>query len=239
MPPEILKEDKDYIVISKPTGLVVHSDGRTDEETLCDWVLKKYPEIEGIGESMELESGEVIERPGIVHRLDRDTSGAMVVARTQEGFEHLKKQFQDRLVEKKYIAIVYGNIKEDIFVVDEPIGRSRKNFRQWFSGRKVRGKTREAVTEFRVLKRSSHKEVTIVEVSPKTGRTHQIRVHLKSRYHPIICDKLYAPDRDCLLNMSRTALHSKTIKFQDLEGNEVSIEAPYPKDFEKAISLIE
>jgi len=238
MQPQTLKESDSFIILNKPAGLVVHPDGRTEESTLCDWILENYPEIEGVGEPLKLENGATIDRPGIVHRLDRETSGIMVVARTQKGFEYLKQQFQDQKVEKTYHTIVYGNIKEDRITIDEPIGRSKKDFRQWFSGKKTRGKTREAITEFKILKRSTDKNVTLIEASPKTGRTHQIRVHLKSIYHPIVCDSLYAPDRDCLFGLNRTALHSKSIKFTAPAGDTISAEALYPDDFERAISLI-
>lgn len=233
---EILKEDPNFLVINKPAGLVVHSDGRTDEPTVCDCVLENFPDVAGVGEPAEI-AGEKIDRPGIVHRLDRDTSGAMIIARNQKTFEYLKKQFKDRKVEKKYHAFVYGNIKEDEFVVDDPIGRSKKDFRQWFSGKisAMRGKTRDAITEFRVLWRSVDKTFTFVEASPKTGRTHQIRVHLKSIYHPIIADSIYAPDRESMLGFDRTALHAKSIKFIDEAGNDVFVEAPYPSDFVDAL----
>lgn len=232
---EILKEEQDYIILNKPAGLVVHSDGRTEEKTLCDEILEKYPEIEGIGEPTVLSSGKEIQRPGIVHRLDRDTSGVMIVARTSIGFVYLKQLFQDRQIEKKYHAFVYGNIKEDEIIIDSPIGRSQKNFKQWFAGLKTRGKTREAITTVKVLGRSPQKDITFVEAFPKTGRTHQIRVHLKSIYHPIVSDMLYAPDRNHNFDIKRTALHARSIKFIDLKGNDVYIEAPYPEDFQKTL----
>jgi 23S rRNA pseudouridine1911/1915/1917 synthase len=245
--PQILKQTDDFLVLNKPAGLVVHADGRTDEPTLCDWLLKNFPEIFGVGEPLRLKGangGATIDRPGIVHRLDRDTSGVMVVARTQEAFEYLKQQFKDRKVEKTYEAFVYGNIKEDEFTVDEPIGRSKKDFRRWFSGKDagIRGKTRDAVTDFRVLARSKDKSATdtatLVEARPKTGRTHQIRVHLKSIYNPIVADNLYAPDREPILGFKRLALHAKSLRFTDLEGKEVFVESPDPADFEHAKTLL-
>jgi 23S rRNA pseudouridine1911/1915/1917 synthase len=240
MKPEVIKEAPDYLILNKPAGLVVHADGRTDEGTLCDWVVENYPEVSGVGEPLVLAEGTKIDRPGIVHRLDRDTSGVIIVARTQAAFEYLKKKFQDRDVEKKYHAFVYGNITEDNFAVDEPIGRSKKDFRRWFSGKDtgIRGKTRDALTEFKVLARSDDKKTTLIEASPKTGRTHQIRVHLKSIYNPILGDSLYAPDRESLLGFARTALHARSIKFMDQEGKEVFVEAPYTEDFSFAIKTI-
>jgi len=240
---EILKEDKDFLVINKPAGLIVHSDGRTDELTLCDLILEKFPETKDVGEPLVIKNEKTgeetkIARPGIVHRLDRDTSGVIVVARNQKSFEDLKKQFQDRKIQKKYEAFVYGNIKEDSVLINEPIGRSKKNFRQWLAGLRARGEMREAITEIKVLKRSMDKNVTYIEASPKTGRTHQIRVHLKHIYHPIVCDEIYAPDRESLLGFQRTALHAKSLSFTSLSGEIITFEAPYPDDFKTAISLI-
>ena len=241
--PQILKEHKDFLIINKPAGLVVHSDGRTQEQTLCDFILKNYPEIQGVGEPMVIKDEKTkeeitIDRPGIVHRLDRATSGIILVARNQKAFEYFKNQFKERKIHKKYKAFVYGNIKEDYLTIDEPIGRNKKNFRQWLAGFRARGQKREAVTEIKVLKRSSDKSVTLIEASPRTGRTHQIRVHLKHIYHPIVCDDLYAPDRESYFGFERLALHAKSISFVNLAGKLVNFEAPYPEDFKKAISLI-
>lgn len=245
MTPEIIKETPDYIVINKPAGLMVHADGRSDEKTLCDFLDEKYPEISNshVGESMKVGDGKEIFRPGIVHRLDRDTSGVMVVARTARGFEYLKKLFQDRQIKKTYHAFVYGNIKNDEGVIDAPIGRSKKDFRQWFatifqskSTDRVQGnKTRDAVTEYSVLRRAEDKSVTFVEARPLTGRTHQIRVHFKAMNNPLVADSLYASGRGNALGFDRVALHAKSISFVDLNGESVSYEAPYPKDFAAAV----
>lgn len=235
MEPQIIKEEKDYLAINKPAGLVVHSDGRTEEKTLCDFLIQKYPEIKGVGEPLELSDGTKIERPGIVHRLDRETSGVMLVARTEEGFSFLKDLFKNREVSKTYHAFVYGNIKEDSLLIDEPIGRSKKDFRQWMSGDKARGNLRPAVTEVEVLKRSDNRDVTFLEARPRTGRTHQIRVHLKFRNNPIVSDGLYAPNREDLLGFERLALHSYKISFKNKDGQIVEYVADYPDDFEKAL----
>jgi 23S rRNA pseudouridine1911/1915/1917 synthase len=244
---EIIEEKEDYIIVNKPAKLMVHSDGRSDEKTLCDFLISQYPKIEGVGEPLVLkeknENGEEVERkidrPGIVHRLDKETSGVMVVAITQKGFEYLKQQFKDRKIEKTYHAFVYGNIKEDEFMVDEPIGRSKKDFRRWFAGESARGQKRPAETFFRVLKRSEDKIVTFIEAKPKTGRTHQIRVHLKHLYKPIVSDSLYAPDRKPLFGFERQALHARKISFLDPNGEKVNYVAEYPEDFEKALATFE
>lgn len=243
MNPKIIKEEKDYLVINKPAGLVVHSDGRTEEKTLCDFLIEEYPEIKEVGEPLKIstknESSKAIEktinRPGIVHRLDRQTSGIMLVAKTKEGFDFLKQLFKYRKIEKTYHAFIYGNIKEDNLLVDQPIGRSKKDFRQWMASDSARGKLRSAKTEFNILKRSESKEITFIEAKPKTGRTHQIRVHLKYLNSPIIADDLYAPNRDKLLGFNRMALHAYSIKFKNKDGEAKEYTAEYPQDFKNAI----
>lgn len=232
----VIYENDDYVVINKPAGLVVHGDGKTKEETLADWLLKKYPKSEKIGEPLVLSTGEIIPRPGIVHRLDRDTSGVMIVAKTQKSFDFLKKKFQDHEMEKTYHVFVYGNVKKDEDVIDRPIGRSRKDFRKWSAQRGARGELREAITHYKVLQR--YKDISFLEASPKTGRTHQIRVHFKAINHPVVADSLYAPKHKSVFGFKRLALHSRTLSFVDKRGESVSYEAPYPEDFEKAVSTL-
>ena len=230
---DILYADEHCFVINKPAGLIVHSDGRTSEKTLADILMEKYPDIKNVGEPWTIPAGEKIYRPGIVHRLDRDTSGVLVVARDQETFLFLKKQFQERNIKKKYNAFVFGNIKEVVGVLDKPIGKNKIDFRQWSAQRGSRGPLREAITEFTVLRRGG--EYTYLELSPKTGRTHQLRVHLKAIHHPIVCDSLYAPNRPCALGFSRLALHARFITFSNSEGKTITVEAPLPEDFGQAL----
>lgn len=225
----ILYEDADVLVVNKPAGLIVHADGRTNEPTLVDWLLEKYPNIKGVGEHDE------VERSGIVHRLDRETSGAMVVAKTQKAYDFLKKQFQSRNVEKIYNAFVYGRVKNDEGVIDRPIARSKRGGATWSATRGKKGKEREAVTEYKVLKRWD--SYSFVELRPLTGRTHQLRVHLKAINYPVVCDKLYAPNRSCALGFNRLALHARSLTLALPSGEEIKIEAPYPKDFEKALAF--
>ncbi len=233
---EILYEDKDYVVINKPAGLVVHPDGRTEEPTVVDWILDKYPKLKEVGEPITLKSGEILYRPGIVHRIDRDTTGILVIAKNQDAFLNLKNQFQNRDVEKIYNAFVYGVIKDEDGRIDRPIGRSKKDFRLWSAQRGARGEMREAITDFTVLERG--KTATFVEAKPKTGRTHQIRVHFKAINFPIICDPLYAPKRDGILGFKRLALHSRSIAFTGIKGKKIIVEAPLPEDFKKALKIL-
>lgn len=229
---EIIYEDENVLVINKPAGLVVHSDGKTEESTVCDWVMENYPDMENVGEPID--TGEqIIKRPGIVHRLDRETSGVMVLAKNQESFLHLKDQFKDRKITKKYNCIVWGNIKNDEGVVDVPIGRSGKDFRQWSAQRGARGKMRDAVTEYKVLSRFEDRgeKFVFLEVFPKTGRTHQIRVHMKYLGNPLVCDSLYNPNRPSVLGFDRLALHSREISLDVPDKGRMTFEAPYPEDF--------
>jgi 23S rRNA pseudouridine1911/1915/1917 synthase len=238
----VISETSEYLIIEKPAGLVVHGDGRTKEKTLVDWILENYPDIEDVGEQWESPDGEAIPRPGIVHRLDRDTSGVMVVARTQSMFDHLKTQFATSAVQKEYGAIVYGHIKEDHGSIDSPIGKSRADFRKWSASRGARGKLREAQTDYQVVRRfmdSEENKFTQVVCFPKTGRTHQIRVHFKYLNYPIVGDKLYAGKNLLIgasldayaLGFKRQALHAHKISFADLGDVRVSFESPLPEVF--------
>lgn len=232
MEPNALFEDDTLLVINKPAGLLVHADG-SGNTTLADWLLRTYPNLERVGEPQQLKDGTIAARPGIVHRLDRETSGVMVVAKTQESFLHLKSQFQERAVEKHYRAFVYGYVKKDTEVIDRPIGRSRKDFRLFSAQRLAKGELREAITHYEVLGRRT--DSTYLDLRPFTGRTHQIRVHLKAVNHPVVCDRLYAPNHSPLLGFSRLALHSFSITFQTSDGGERTVMAPLPEDFEQAL----
>lgn len=230
----VLYENDDVMVINKPAGLMVHSDGKTNNQTLVDWILKERPEIAGVGEP---QNG--VERPGIVHRLDEDTSGALIIAKTQEAFEHLKKQFQERETQKEYHAFVWGHFKEQAGIVGEPIGRSTGDFRRWQAGRGIRGEAREAVTRWQAVQQFEDEQgerFSFVHLFPKTGRTHQLRVHMKYLQRPIVADDLYAPTKPLALGFQRLALHARKISFFDLGNREIAVEAPYPEDFQQALA---
>ena len=212
---KILYEDANILAIDKPSGILVHPDQRNKEKTILDLFVKKYPKLE------------------IVHRLDKETSGVMLLAKNQKAHEHLKKQFQSRAIKKVYNAIVSGSMRSDRGVVNKPIGRSPKDFRRWLAGRGARGELREAITEYKVLKRL--KNFTFLEVRPKTGRTHQIRVHMKYLNHPVVCDSLYNPGKPCPKGLKRLALHAVSIEFKNLKGETIKIESPLPKEFKKIV----
>lgn len=234
--PTILFENDDLLVINKPAGLVVHPDGKREEVTLVDWILERHPEIKGVGEPLVMEhKGEqiTIDRPGIVHRLDRETSGAMIIAKNKNAYEFLKQQFQDHSIQKEYIAIVSG-WTDDRGIIDAPIGRHPRDIRVWTTGRGVRGMSRSAITTYIAQKKFADtlgNKYTLVALFPETGRTHQLRVHMKSIQRPIIGDGLYAPNTLGQLGFNRVALHARRITFIDLENKKHTVEAPVPEDF--------
>ncbi|MEK7228144.1 MAG: RluA family pseudouridine synthase [Patescibacteria group bacterium] len=238
MEPTILFETNDYLVINKPSGLMVHSDGKTDKPTLTDWIIKKYPELKGIGEPIVSDEQE-IDRPGIVHRLDEETSGVIIVAKTQESFTYFKKLFMNREIQKEYHAFVWGHFKEASGTVAEPIGRNKNDFRQRHAGRGIRGETKEAITKWEAMNQfedEQGQQFSFMHLFPKTGRTHQLRVHMKFLQRPIVSDTLYAPTKPDALGFSRVALHARKISFVDQDGQKIEAEAPYPPDFEAAIA---
>ncbi len=237
---KIIYEDPNILAIDKPSGISVHGDGRTKEATIADWVLKQYPKMKNVGEPMFLEQkGKKIEikRPGIVHRLDRDTSGVMLIAKNQKAYTSLKEQFKSREVKKTYHAIVLGWFKDERGVINKPIGRSPTDFRKYSASRGARGEMREALTRYKVVKRfttGKHK-FTYLEVFPKTGRTHQIRVHMKAVDHPVVCDSLYDAKGVCPKSISRMALHAASIECIDTKGNTIKIESKLPKEFTEVL----
>lgn len=240
MNPEILHETDEYIVINKPAGLVVHAGGKTKERTLVDWIMENYPEMENVGEPL-ITDKDIIKRPGIVHRLDRETSGVMIIAKTPDSFEFFKSAFKNRDISKTYHALVWGHVKEDTGVIDAAIARSKSDFRKWSAQRGKRGQQRNAVTDYKVLSRfeNAGQKFSFVELSPKTGRTHQLRVHMKYMNHPIVGDELYGGKVFRALDFNRTALHSRRIVFTDPEGGEQTFEAPYADDFLEAMANID
>ncbi len=238
----ILYEDTDFLVINKPAGLVVHADGKSKELTLVDWILNKYPEMKEVGEPLTLSNGTVIFRPGIVHRIDRETSGILLIAKNQPAYLHAKEQFQDRTITKTYHLFVHGSVQAMKGKIDRPIGRSKNDFRKWTAQRGTRGELREAVTEYKLLAKGGSRDefYSYVEAHPLTGRTHQIRVHFKAINHPVVADPLYGPERHSPgpLGFERLALHASFIAFTDMKGNKVEVKAPLPADFEIALQKL-
>jgi len=232
----IIYEDENVIAVNKPSGLVVHGDGRTNEKTLVDWVHESYPEIKDVGEPMILENGEKIERPGIVHRLDKETSGILLIAKNQETFLFLKEKFQNNEIKKIYKAIVYGKLKSDEGTINLPIGRSRADFRLKSARQEARGEKREAETRYQVIVKTDH--YSFVEIYPKTGRTHQIRVHFKEIGHSVVCDTLYASKRECPKELGRLGLHAYALEFVNSSGIQMRLEAPLPRNMKEVLDIL-
>jgi len=257
---KILYEDKDILVIDKPPYIACHADQHTkkNEKTIADWVLLNYPKLKNVGEPMEVSyKGEDIKilRPGIVHRLDRETSGILLIAKNQKTFLFLKNQFKNHKIKKIYQAFVYGYVptpKASLLtgkrgVINAPIGRSPNDIRAFTAGRGAKEPIRDAETQYIVLNRfndTKNKEkkndkihqFSYVEIYPKTGRTHQIRVHLRYINHPVVSDPIYRGSYDKALGMDRLALHAKSITFILPSGEQKTVESPLPVDFTEVIN---
>lgn len=222
---EVVFKDDDYLVINKPVGVVVHENEMVKGGTLANWLFDNYPEVGEIGDDKV--------RGGIVHRLDKDVSGLMVVARNQEMFDNLKRQFKERKIAKEYIALVHGMMRQDEGEVKLPIGRSKNSGIFVAMGNILEGLMRgkEAVTKYEVIKK--FKNFTLVKVKILTGRTHQIRVHLRSIGHGVVGDKLYATHdvrvKKKGVELGRLWLYAAKLGFNDLEGEWVEYEVGMPE----------
>lgn len=233
--PVIILENSDLLLVNKPAGWLVHGiyhkgEAKHSEETLVDWLVERYPEIKNVGDTPT-------QRGGIVHRLDRETSGVMVIARSQEAFHYLKKLFQTRDIHKTYQALVWGHVKADSGVIDKPISIIDGSVKRTVFKGKM---SREAVTEYRVIGRylgDDDKELTLVEVSPKTGRTHQIRVHFSSLGHPVVGDKLYGK-KGTIAGLERQFLHAAKIEFIAPDGKAIKGESALPAELANVLSSL-
>ncbi len=215
--PGIIYEDADVVVVNKPSGMIVYPDGKHEYPALSAWLQKKYGEG-GFH---------------FVHRIDRETSGVLVVAKTAEAYAFLKEQFQDREVKKVYRAFVHGALKEERGTIERAIGSARGG-RGPRSATRPHGVQREASTVWKRLMNGTG--CAYIEAFPKTGRTHQIRVHCAAIQHPIIADVLYGPGRESLLDFERLALHALSITITLPSGKEKTFVAPLPADFLRAES---
>lgn len=209
---EIIYEDENIIVVSKPANLQVHPDYKEKSNTLVNGIISKYPEIANLTEnSSELSKM----RPGIIHRLDKDTSGIIVIARKKKSFDELKMMFKKRKIQKKYLAVVYGTPEEKSEIINKPIARTSNYRRQTIASKKTKTKIREAVTKYKLIKELKN-NLSLLEVSPKTGRTHQIRVHLFSIGCPIVGDKLYKSKKLQAARFYKLQARRTSYKLQDL-----------------------
>ena len=233
----ILFENNHVVVIDKPVGVIVHPDDRQDEYTIAEWMKETYAVKEGVGDKG---------REGVVHRLDRNTTGVLVLAKDAIAFTTLKRQFREHTIRKVYRAIVEGNIRHETGMISLPIARAKSDFRKrtvvdMFS-QDARGEEREAITRYKVLARatsSDGKQYSYVEVYPLTGRTHQIRAHFRGIRHPIIGDELYGSFQG-KNTASRSMLHALSIDIpEEKEGvKQYTITAPVPKDMEETLKKL-
>ena len=221
IPIDILYEDSDIIVVNKPKGMVVHPANGNPDGTLVNAVMAICKDsLSGIG-------GEI--RPGIVHRLDKDTSGVIIVAKNDKSHIALSEQIKNHEVEKTYIALVKGFVKENEATINMPIGRSTKDRKKMA----VNKNGKNAITHFKVIER--FKNYTLLEVKIETGRTHQIRVHLSEIGYPIVGDAVYSNGKN-EWGIEGQCLHAKSLKFKHpITGEEMFIEAPLPEYFQKVI----
>ena len=224
IPIDIIYQDNDIIVVNKPKGLVVHPADGNPDGTLVNAIMAICKDgLSGIG-------GEL--RPGIVHRLDKDTSGLLIVAKNDKAHRLMSEQIKNREVRKIYIALVKGVVAENEATIDMPIGRSTKDRKKMA----VRKDGKEAVTHFKVLKR--YPSYTLLEVKIDTGRTHQIRVHMAEIGHPVVGDMVYSSGKN-EFGVEGQMLHAKSLDFKHpITGEQMHLEAPLPKYFEDVLDKL-
>jgi 23S rRNA pseudouridine1911/1915/1917 synthase len=256
--PKVIYEDKNFMAVLKPAGYLTHHVGQGKEDSapaLTDWLIKKYPGLKKVGDLPLRQTGLPAggqtcqpERPGVVHRLDKDTSGVMLVPKNQKYFEYLKSLFKTHAIKKTYLALVWGVPKERRGRVDVAIGIRSGTIRRQAGGGKMQ---KPAVTEYSVkeiFKDKAGESFALLEARPLTGRTHQIRVHLKHIGHPIVGDPIYGrkidkPRRPPGIGAPTKAsggkqlmLHAFGVEFEIKPGKPIKIEAEPPEDFRRTLS---
>lgn len=224
---KIIYKTKDYLIIDKPAGMLTYPGG------VAAWLLRHYPQVKNVGDNPQ-------ERPGIVHRLDKATSGLMIVCLTNESFQYFKQQFKDRKIKKTYLAVVWGKpsgIKGSSkwTKIQKPIGLKMGTTKHTVFNKKAK-MVKEAITEYKVLQTFSKRGqfFSLLKVVPLTGRTHQIRVHLASSGYPIVGDDIYGRNKNKqFLSKAhkRLLLHAYTLEFTDINGQRVKVESEPPQSF--------
>lgn len=243
LPIEIIFEDNDLFVINKPAGLVVNRAETVKGGTVQDWVQEWRKR--GGDVILNDEKTDFYQRNGIIHRLDKDTSGLLIIAKNTKAFSELQRQFKEREIEKRYLALVHGDVKSEIGKIEAPVTRNpfnRKKFGVFLGGR-------PSVTEYRVLNRFEVKGlkdkeiVNLVDVCPKTGRTHQIRVHFKYINHPLVSDEIYTGRKQLKKDLQwcpRLFLHAYYLKFkQPKTGKELVLKIDLPDDLNRVLKTLE
>ncbi len=232
----ILKEENDFIVVNKPAGLLVHPHKFSKGKTLIDFILDRYPEIKKVGE---------VGRPGLVHRLDQEVSGLMVIARSPKMYDFLIDQFHKKKIQKEYSALVYHYPKEDQGEINFPLARNKKGKiiaitdSPSYTGQKNLSQEKQAITFYQIQKKFSFpQEIALLKVIPLTGRTNQIRVHLKAINCPIVGDIKYrVKGIKVIKNIfpNRVFLHAGFLGFYDLENQWQKFELELPQEFKKVL----
>lgn len=245
---KVLAETEEILALDKPAGLIVHRDGRTEEPSVAEWLAKEYPALKGIGGTWVSPQGENIDLNGIVHRLDRTTSGVLLVAKNPEMYAYIKRELKARRVEKVYRAYVYGHMEGTEGKIVAEIMRSSEPPRRWYARACEKSDKRAAITEWKLLERLKD-PASYVEVRPKTGRTHQIRVHLAARGWPLVGDPTYGEPRWSevtdpalaarLRRFPRQALHAWRLAVtHPITRERLRIEAPVPEDLKDLLEAL-
>lgn len=228
IPLDIVYEDDDIIIVNKPKGMVVHPANGNYTGTMVNSLMNSHKD--------NLSSINGVIRPGIVHRIDKDTSGILVVAKNDYAHKKLSEQFKVHSIKRKYIALVKGIIKEDKLTIDRPIGRSIKDRKKMAVTEK---NSRRAITHISVLKRFYSSNVTLIEAELETGRTHQIRVHMAYLHHPLVGDEVYGK-KDSKFKVNGQMLHAKYLGFiHPTSGKFVEFDSPLPEYFSSILMSLE
>ena len=224
---DVVYEDADVVVVNKPAGLVVHPGAGNQTGTLVHGLLARYPEIASVGDA---------DRPGIVHRIDKDTSGLLLVARSAEGYAGLSQQVGTHEIVRRYLALVWGHLDAPRGLIDAPIGRSM----QAPTRMAVSARGREARTTYEVVDRFDDPvDVTLLRCALDTGRTHQIRVHLETIGHPVVGDRRYGGHRPPFTAMTRFFLHAEHLELEHpVTGASLAFDAPVPPELEDVLSQL-
>lgn len=227
IPLDILYEDDELIIINKPAGLVVHPAPGHPDGTLVNAILAHCPNLPGIGG---------IQRPGIVHRLDKDTTGAIAIAKTDLAYQHLQAQLQAKTARREYLGLIYGVPKTETGSIDLPIGRNPQD-RKRMAIVSIEDGGRNAVTNWRVKERFGN--YTLIHFQLETGRTHQIRVHSAKMGHPLVGDPIYSSGHSLGVNLPGQALHAWKLQLQHpVAGNLVEVTAPLPRSFATLLEVL-